>query len=68
MNQRLTDLIARKSALRSASQVEVELVDYNVTHRSQRRDGDKTAVPHSEIRPPPQIAEHHLIRNLRKLR
>ena len=65
MGQRLGDLRARQAVLHTTLQIGIEQIV--VPHRRQRSDGDEAAVARRKIGPPPQIIEHHLIGQLRKL-
>jgi hypothetical protein len=66
MRQRLGNLRAAQTAFECAAHVRIELVV--VAHRGERDDGDQAAIARTEVGPPPHVAEHDVVGELRKLR
>ena len=66
MGQRLGDLTAGQTALERATQVDIELVV--IPHRGERGDRDQAAIPETEIGPPPEVVENHVVSELYELR
>jgi predicted short-subunit dehydrogenase-like oxidoreductase (DUF2520 family) len=66
MGQGLVDLRVGQAALDRAAQIQIELVV--VAHRRERGDRDQTAIPHTEIGPPPEVIKDHIVGKLRELR